>query len=82
LFKATVIVKRKPAILDPQGKAAQQGAKLLGFENIKQTRIDKFIRFEIQVEEISQAEEELKQYCDKILTNPNMEEYEFKLEQF
>ncbi len=82
MFKATVIVKRKPAILDPQGKAAQQGAKLLGFENIKQTRIDKFICFEIHVDEISQAEEELKQYCDKILTNPNMEEYEFKLEKF
>jgi len=39
LFKVTVIVKRRPKILDPEGKAVEQGAKLLGFNNVKKTRI-------------------------------------------
>lgn len=45
MFKATVIVKRRPKILDPQGKAVEQGAKLLGFNNVNGTRIGKYIEF-------------------------------------
>ncbi|MDP3582574.1 MAG: phosphoribosylformylglycinamidine synthase subunit PurS, partial [Ignavibacteria bacterium] len=45
MFKATVIVKRRPTIVDPQGKAVEQGAKLLGFNNVRKTRIGKYIEF-------------------------------------
>jgi len=80
LFKVTVIVKRKPAILDPQGKAAEQGAKLLGFENVKNTRIGKFVEFEIDTDDKEKAIAEIEAYCDKLLTNPLMEDYEYTLE--
>ncbi len=79
MFKATVIVKRKPAILDPQGKAAQQGAKLLGFNNVRNTRINKFIEFEIVTEDETQARKEVEAYCEKLLTNPLIEDFEYKL---
>ncbi len=81
MFKATVIVKRKPAILDPQGKAAQQGAKLLGFENVRNTRIGKFIEFDILTDDKTQAEKEVESYCEKLLTNPLIEDFEYKLTQ-
>jgi len=81
LFKVTVIVKRKPAILDPQGKAAQQGAKLLGFENVRNTRIGKFIEFDILTDDKTQAEKEVEAYCEKLLTNPLIEDFEYKLTQ-
>jgi phosphoribosylformylglycinamidine synthase len=76
----TVIVKRKPAILDPQGKAAEQGAKLLGFENVKNTRIGKYIEFEIDTNDETEAKKEVEAYCDKLLTNPLMEDYKYTLE--
>ncbi len=79
MFKATVIVKRKPAILDPQGKAAQQGARLLGFNNVRNTRINKFIEFEIVTEDETQARKEVEAYCEKLLTNPLIEDFEYKL---
>ncbi len=79
MFKVTVIVKRKPAILDPQGKAAQQGAKLLGFENVKNTRIGKFIEFDILTDNIDEAKKEVESYCEKLLINPLIEDYEYKL---
>ncbi len=81
MFKVTVIVKRKPAILDPQGKAAQQGAKLLGFENVRNTRIGKFIEFDILTDDKTQAEKEVEAYCEKLLTNPLIEDFEYKLTQ-
>jgi len=43
LYKVTVIVKRRTTILDPQGKAVEQGAKLLGFNNVSKTTINENI---------------------------------------
>lgn len=81
MFKATVIVKRKPLILDPQGKAAEQGAKLLGFDNITGVRIGKYIEFMVNLEDKEQAEKEVKEYSEKLLSNPIMEDFEFRLEE-
>ncbi|MGE5681594.1 MAG: phosphoribosylformylglycinamidine synthase subunit PurS [Bacillota bacterium] len=81
MYKATVIVKRRPSILDPQGKAVEQGAKLLGFNNIQQTRIGKYIEFFVNVDDKKTAEKEINEYCTKLLTNPIMEDFEFTLEE-
>jgi len=81
VFKATVIVKRRPTILDPQGKAVEQGARLLGFNNVKNTRIGKYIEFFIDTDDREVAEKELKEYSEKLLSNPIMEDFEYHLEQ-
>lgn len=81
MFKATVIVKRRPKILDPQGKAVEQGAKLLGFNNVKGTRIGKYIEFLVDTNDKVLAEKEVKEYSEKLLSNPIMEDYEFTLEE-
>lgn len=80
MYKVTVIVKRRPKILDPQGKAAEQGAKLLGFGNVSATRIGKFIEFNIDIEDEKTAEKEVKEYSEKLLSNPIMEDFEYVLE--
>lgn len=81
MYKATVIVKRRPTILDPQGKAAEQGAKLLGFDNVLNTRIGKYIEFNIDTDDEKAAEKEVKEYSEKLLSNPIMEDFEFHLEE-
>jgi phosphoribosylformylglycinamidine synthase len=80
LFKVTVIIKRRPSILDPQGKAVEKGAAHLGLKNIKDTRIGKFIEFTVDTDDQQTAEEEVKDYCIKLLSNPIMEDYEYSLE--
>lgn len=81
MFKATVIVKRRPKILDPQGKAVEQGAKLLGFNNVKNTRIGKFIEFVVDTNDKKNAEKEVLEYSQKLLSNPIMEDFEYSLEE-
>lgn len=81
MYKATVIVKRRPSILDPQGKAVEQGAKMLGFNNIQQTRIGKYIEFYVNVDDRQTAEKEVNEYSTKLLSNPIMEDFEFTLEE-
>ena len=80
MFKAKVLIKRRPSILDPQGKAAEQGAKLLGMNNIKHTRIDKYVEFVVDSEDEEAAKAEINDYCGKLLSNPNLEDYEFTME--
>lgn len=80
MFKATIIIRRRPSILDPQGVAVEKGAVLLGLTNVKDTRIGKFIEFTVDADDKSAAEKEVKEYCNKLLANPIMEDYEFNLE--
>ncbi len=80
MYKVTVIVKRRPTILDPQGKAAEQGAKLLGFNNVSGTRIGKYIEFNIDADDEKAAEKEVREYSEKLLSNPIMEDFEYVLE--
>ena len=81
MFKAKVLIKRRPSILDPQGKAVEIGAKHLGLTNVQNTRIGKFIEFDVDVNDKSTAEKEVNLYCNKLLSNPIMEDYEFTLEE-
>lgn len=81
MFKATVIVKRRPKILDPEGKAVEQGAKLLGFNNVKQTRIGKYIEFFVDTNDKNAAEKEVHEYSMKLLSNPILEDFDYTLEE-
>ena len=81
MYKAKVLVKRRPSILDPQGKAVEKVAQHLGLKNISHTRIDKYIEFFVDVDDRKSAEEEVNIYCQKLLANPIMEDYEFELEE-
>jgi phosphoribosylformylglycinamidine synthase len=81
MFKAKVLIKRRKTILDPQGKAVEIGAKHLGLSNIKNTRIDKYIEFNVDTKNRKAAEDEVNVYCNKLLANPIMEDYEFTLEE-
>ena len=82
MYKATVLIKRRSAILDPQGKAVEIGAKHLGLNNIANTRIDKYIQFDVDAKDKNAAEKEVAEYCKKLLANPIMEDFEFTLSEW
>ena len=80
MFKAKVIVKRKKSVLDPQGKAAEHGAVLLGFKNITNVRIDKQVEFLVNVSDEETAKQEVSEFCSKLLSNPTMEDFQITLD--
>lgn len=80
MYKAKVIVKRRPSILDPQGTAVEKGVENLGLKFIKHTRIGKYIEFSVDVNSEEQAKNEVEKYCSKLLANPIMEDFEYTLE--
>ena len=81
-MKANVYVTLKPSVLDPQGKAIQHSAELLGMKNIADIRQGKY--FEIALDP-SVSEAEASAAADKIakdvLANPVIEDYKVEIVQ-
>ncbi len=70
----------RPSVLDPAGTAVQSGLKHLGYENVEQIRIGKYIELKLKAENELQAQEQLHKICDQLLANPVIENYRFDLQ--
>ena len=79
-MKATVLVRLKTEVLDPQGDAGRRALDKLGFEGVKGVRIGKLI--EIDIDEAHAKAPDLKdrlsKMADEMLANPVIEDYEVK----
>ncbi len=74
-MKARVHVFLKPAVLDPQGKAVANALKTLGFSEVESVRQGKFFDIETGPVAAGEAEGRLKEYCQKLLANPIIENF-------
>ena len=78
-MKATVLVRPKEGILDPQGEAVESSLRKLGFA-VLDVRVGKVIDVEFQAEGADGARSALERMCDELLANPLIESYEIRLE--
>jgi len=77
--KAKVYVTLKKSVLDPQGKAIHQALSALGFPDVKDVRMGKYLELELASGDRSQAEVKIKTMCEKLLANTVIEEYRYEL---
>jgi phosphoribosylformylglycinamidine synthase subunit PurS len=77
--KAKVYVTLKKSVLDPQGKAVRQALGSLGFSEVQDARIGKFIEVELNETDRSKAEARVKTMCEKLLANTVIEEYRVEM---
>ncbi|MFQ4144096.1 phosphoribosylformylglycinamidine synthase subunit PurS [Chlorogloeopsis sp. ULAP02] len=78
-YRAKILVTLRPSVLDPAGVAVQSGLKQLGYDNVEQVRIGKYIELNIISPDETSARKDLNQMCDKMLANPVIENYKFDL---
>jgi phosphoribosylformylglycinamidine synthase subunit PurS len=79
MFQAKVYISIKKGILDPQGKAVSAALQSLGYKDTAKARVGKFITLDIASNDKEKASAELKEMCDRLLINPQIEEYTFDL---
>ena len=77
MTQVKVYVTLKPSLLDAQGKVVQGALQQLGYENVDQVRIGKYIEMTLQDGE--DAETQVREMCDKLLANPVIEDYRFEV---
>jgi phosphoribosylformylglycinamidine synthase PurS subunit len=76
--RATVLVRPKPGILDPQGEAVQSSLRQLGFA-VEDARIGKVVDLELGGDDLEEARAELERMCVQLLANPLIESYEITM---
>ena len=79
-MKATVLVRPKPGILDPQGEAVESSLRHLGFA-VETARVGRLVELELQAEDPDRARDELERMCEQLLANPLIESYEIRVAQ-
>ena len=77
-MRATVLVRPKPGILDPQGDAVGSALGHLGFE-VSDARVGKVIDLELEAADEATARAEVEQMCERLLANPLIESYEVEI---
>ncbi len=78
-MKAKVYVTLKRSVLDPQGKAVQQALASMGFGDVRDVRMGKYIELDLGTAGREQAEQKVKAMCEKLLANTVIEEYRYEL---
>ena len=78
-YKAHIQVMPHKVLLDPQGKTVTKNLKHIGLEGLTNVRIGKSIEMEVNAIDSASADTLVKSACEKLLTNPIMEYFEFKL---
>jgi phosphoribosylformylglycinamidine synthase len=76
--KATVLVRPKAGILDPQGEAVQSSLRHLGFA-VEEARVGRILDLELEGEDPERARAELEKMCEQLLANPLIESFEISM---
>ncbi len=77
-MRATVLVRPKEGILDPQGQAVEDSLRHLGF-SVGDARIGRVVDLEVKADDATQARAEVERMCEQLLANPLIESYEIEI---
>ncbi len=78
--KVKIYVTLKESILDPQGSAVQGSLSKIGFAEVTDLRIGKYL--EVTIADTDRDIDTLvKEMCEKVLTNTVIENYRYEIEE-
>jgi len=76
--RATILVRPKEGILDPQGAAVESALEHLGFA-VSGARVGKVIDVEVDAADETEARTQVEQMCERLLANPLIESFEIEV---
>ena len=79
-MRATVLVRPKAGILDPQGEAVESSLRHLGFA-VEDARVGRIVDLHVDSSDPVRARAEVERMCEQLLANPLIESYEIELDE-
>ena len=76
---ARVIVVPKPVVNDPQGATVRQGLQALGFAEVMDVRVGKYIEVSLDTVSADEARDRVEEMCRQLLANRVIEDFSFDL---
>ena len=78
-MRATVLVRPKAGILDPQGEAVESSLRQLGF-SVDGARVGRVIDVDVDAGSTDEARAQVERMCEQLLANPLIESFEIELD--
>ena len=78
-MKATVLVRPKEGILDPQGEAVRGSLQKLGFA-VDSVRVGRVIDVELDADDEAEVRSQVERMCSELLANPLIESFQIRVE--
>ncbi len=75
-----IFVSLKSGVLDPQGKAIERSLHTLGYGEVQDVRMGKYLELNVEASSHEAAESRIREMCEKLLANPVIEDYRFEIE--
>jgi len=79
MLKAEISITLKRTVADPQGLTIKHALESLGYKDLSDVRMGKLVIIKLNFKDKKRAEEEVDQMCKKLLANPIIEDYSFKI---
>lgn len=80
MYKVKVYVTLKESVLDPQGTAVKHSLQSLGYQEVSDVRIGKYMELAIEKSDRN-IDDVVNEICDKLLANPVIENYRYEVEE-
>ena len=77
-FRIAVHITPRKGLLDPQGNAVRDALHTLGFKDVKDVHVGRYIIVETDADDAIEAEETVTAMCRKLLANPVTEDFEIE----
>jgi phosphoribosylformylglycinamidine synthase PurS subunit len=74
-FRAQVVVSLKDGLLDPQGKAVEGSLPALGWTNVSDVRIGRFVELDVEAIDQDAAVSQVQAMAERLLSNPVIETF-------
>ncbi len=79
--KVRVYVTLKRGVLDPQGSAVGRALRTMGYDEVEDVRLGKYIEMKVREGEATDAaKRRIDEMCKKLLANTVIEDYRFEEE--
>jgi len=78
---ARVFVTPKRGILDPQGKAVQHSLHALGFGEVQDVTVGKYVELRLRDADRRAAEGRVREMCERLLANGVIEDFRVELDE-
>lgn len=79
-YKANIKITLRKGILDVQGKQVEKSLHSIGYENIEQVRIGKYVTLLISAINENDARDKTNAACKELIANPIIEDFDIELE--
>jgi phosphoribosylformylglycinamidine synthase len=78
LFSVAVHIVPRRGLLDPQGKAVADALHSLGFADVRDVRVGRYLVLHTEAPSPAEAEAAARRMCEQLLANPVTEDFELE----